>query len=388
VTPTPLDLLLGPDAGELMGVVVAGCGGTLRALRVSTVSVQPTGASVVQYSADVERSDGVLVRERLTATTGDRIPHGAAVLAGHGIKVGVWRWPHDPALPALATAADPVRLADTLQAAGLADGEPLHLRLRAYRPGRRAVVQIDCGDRRLYAKVVRPSALDALCHRHKLLAERLPVPPVLTVVADGLVVLPEVPGTPMRALLTDAAAPPDPTALEALLDALPEELLGLPVRRTHLDRVQHFAGVLALTAPAERPQVDALAAALIAVDPGTQPVVPVHGDFYEGQLLVDAGTVSGLLDVDTAGRGHRIDEWATLLAHLSVLALHGCAPARHYGTAVLAHAERRFPAAQLRPRIAAAVFGLATGPFRVQERGWPMHTRARLELARRWLPER
>ena len=152
--------------------------------------------------------------------------------------------------------------------------------------------------------------------------------------------------------------------------------------------MRHFAGVLALTAPAERPQVDALATALTAVDPGTQPVVPVHGDFYESQLLADAGTVSGLLDVDTAGRGHRIDEWATLLAHLSVLALHGCEPARHYGTAVLAHAERRFPAAQLRPRIAAAVFGLATGPFRVQEPGWPTHTRARLELAGRWLSGR
>ena len=59
--------------------------------------------------------------------------------------------------------------------------------------------------------------------------------------------------------------------------------------------------------------------------------------------------------------------------------------ARGYGAALLAHAERRFARAQLRPRVAAAVLGLATGPFRVQQAGWAEHTQRRLELAAQWV---
>jgi aminoglycoside phosphotransferase (APT) family kinase protein len=154
--------------------------------------------------------------------------------------------------------------------------------------------------------------------------------------------------------------------------------------------VPHFATVLtstAATAPADRDRVQALAAALGSVDTGRHPVVPVHGDFYEGQLLAADGQVTGLIDVDTAGRGHRIDEWATLLAHLSVLALHMArpGPVRRYGAALLAATEAVHPREQLRPRIAAAVLGLATGPFRVQQDRWAEHTRARIGLAEQWL---
>jgi hypothetical protein len=67
-----------------------------------------------------------------------------------------------------------------------------------------------------------------------------------------------------------------------------------------------------------------------------------------------------------------------------VLALHGSPAARRYGAQVLAHAEERCARDQLRPRIAAAVLGLATGPFRVQQDRWRDHTLARLELAARW----
>jgi hypothetical protein len=386
--PASLSLLLGPAAPELLAVAVGEYGGRLRAVRLAAVAVQPDGAGTAQYEAEVERADGRVTLETLAATTGTRIPDGAAVLAGDGVEVGVWRWPQDPALPALAAVAGHVTAA--LRTAGLPhDGVP-DVRVRAYRPGRRAVLQIDGLGPRLYAKVVRPSAVATLRRRHDLLAPHLPVPPVLAATPDGLLVLPELSGTPLRTLLARDAPLPTPEALDALLDGLPEDLLGLPARRTHLQRVDHFTAVLALTAltaPEDRARLDALAAALAAADPGEHPTVPVHGDFYEGQLLAGARTVTGLLDVDTAGPGHRIDEWATLLAHLSVLALHvaGPGPVRRFGAALLAHAEARHPRAQLRPRIAAAVLGLATGPFRVQQRGWREHTRARLALAQQWL---
>ncbi|WP_214406220.1 phosphotransferase [Pseudonocardia lacus] len=394
MTTAPLALLLGPDAPDVLATALGGYRGRLHALRVATVAVQPGGATVVQYRADVERADGRRTTEALAATTGGRIPTGAAVLSGEHdgstVEVGVWRWPQDPALPVLAAAADPDRVRDVLAGAGVPRDAGARVRVRAYRPGRRAVLEVAGGGPRLFLKVVRPSAVAALVARHDLLAGRLPVPPVLASTPDGLVVLPEQPGTPVRELLGREAPVPAPADLEAVLDALPPELVELvelPERAAHLRRVHHFAAVLTLTAPAHRDAVDALVDTLEAVDPGEHPTVPVHGDLHDGQLLADGRTVTGLLDVDTAGPGHRIDEWATLLAHLSVRALHERRPesARRYGAELLAHAEGRFDGRQLRARIAAAVLGLATGPFRVQQPGWDGHTRARLDLAAQWL---
>lgn len=383
MTAAPLALLLGPDAPALLATALDGLRARLLKVRVATVAVQPGGATVVQYRADVERADGSRTAETLAATTGARIPAGAAVLAGEHdgrpVEVGVWRWPQDPALPALALATDP----DQLRAILGRDQRP-QIRVRAYRPGRRAVLEVTGGGPRVYLKVVRPGAVAALVARHDLLAPVLPVPPVLTSSADGLVVLPEQPGTPVRELLADGRPVPAPADLDALLDALPPALTELPERLSHLHRVRHFAEILGLTAvhtPAARVRLDEVTTALLAADPGDQPLVGVHGDLHDAQLLARDGTITGLLDVDTAGPGHRIDEWATLLAHLSVRS----GAARRYGATLLTYAEQRFDRHQLRPRIAAAVLGLATGPFRVQVPGWAAVTRDRIDLAARWL---
>jgi aminoglycoside phosphotransferase (APT) family kinase protein len=135
-----------------------------------------------------------------------------------------------------------------------------------------------------------------------------------------------------------------------------------------------------------RPRLERLGSALAAADPGAHPPVPVHGDFYESQLLIDDGAVVGLLDVDTVGRGHRIDDWATLLGHLVLLEriLPDPATVARYRGELQAHALDRWPAAQLRPRIAAVLVGLATGPFRVQQADWPARTEERLALAEEW----
>jgi hypothetical protein len=359
VTCTPLSLLRGPEAPELLAVALEGYRSRLRALRVVTVGVQPSGATVVQYAADVERADGSLTRETLAATTGDRIPEGAAVLAGHGVQVGVWRWPQDPALPALATATDPIRLSAALRAARL-PRDVTRIRMRAYRPGRRAVLEVEGGGPRLYVKVVRPRVVAALRERHDLLASHLPVPRPLATTANGMLVLSECHGASLRAHLSRDLPVPSPADLDKLLGALPPALLDLPRRRAHLERVPHFTAVLATTAvtgEADRARLDALAATLAQADPGTHPDVAVHGDFYDGQLLCSERRITGLVDVDTAGPGHRIDEWATLLAHLSVLALHGTAAARRYGARVLPHAEARFARSELRPRVAAGRAG-------------------------------
>src|SRR5262249_45949716 len=115
--------------------------------------------------------------------------------------------------------------------------------------------------------------------------------------------------------------------------------------------------------------------------------VPVHGDFYDGQLFAEDGRVTALLDIDTAGPGERSDEWATLLAHLSPLALD--TPGREtgpgYADAGPPPPQRRVSGGQVRLRTAAALLGLAIVPFRVQQHQWPEHTVARLDLAMTWL---
>ncbi len=392
--PASLQLLLGEPAGDLWSAVLGPLGGALRALRPTGVSLQPDGAATVQFSAAVAWGDGRETREALAATTGSRIPPGAAVLEGDSgggtVQVGLWRWPLDPALPGLAWAASAVATGARLRELGLGSTTP-RLRLRSYRPGRRAVIEAQTPDGPLFLKVVRPSSVGPLVARHGLLAGAVPVPAVLAATPDGVVVLPGLAGTPLRAVLSGGSGgPPDPEELDHVLDALPASITGLAGGRRlpgdGLARAVDHATVLGGVVPALRPRLDRLTAVLAGVDPGAHDVVPVHGDLYESQLLVDGGRVVGLLDVDTAGGGHRIDDWATLLAHLVVLeeVLPRPDGAARYRARVEAAALRRWPAGQLRPRVSAVLLGLATGPFRVQQAGWPRLTADRLALAEYW----
>jgi hypothetical protein len=399
--PASLRLLLGEPAGDLWTAVLDAHGGRLADLRAAGVTLQPDGAATVQYSAAVAWADGRETREVLAATTGSRIPGGAAVLEGAvdgaPVTVGVWRWPLDPALPALSWAVSAAQVAARLETLGLAGG-PVRLRLRSYRPGRRAVVQVTTATGPLFLKVVRPGAVARMVERHAVLDGAVPSPPVLATTGDGVVVLPGLPGDPMRPIVAgNGRELPDAAELDRLLDALPPGLAdvraaGRRMTGDALARVGDHAAVLGMVAADLRPRLDALTTALAAADPGEHPAVPVHGDFYESQLLLDGGRVVGLLDVDTAGRGHRIDDWANLLAHLVLLEqiLPEPATARRYRGALEAYVLRRWPAAQLRPRVAAVLVGLATGPFRVQQVDWPVGTAARLALAEEWagLPAR
>ncbi len=110
-----LDLLLGPEAPGVLAAALAEYGGRLDGLNPVNVHVRPTGAAVVRYHAAVQRADGRRTPEILVATTGDRIPPGATIVAGEHrdepVEVGIWRWPHDPALPGLQTVSDPARTA-------------------------------------------------------------------------------------------------------------------------------------------------------------------------------------------------------------------------------------------------------------------------------------
>jgi Ser/Thr protein kinase RdoA (MazF antagonist) len=216
------------------------------------------------------------------------------------------------------------------------------------------------------------------------------VPDSLGWTTNGILVMPGLAGITLREVLRSRRlAVPAPAALDAMLDRLPDAVAGRPARRSLVASASHHGGVIASALPALREQVDDLVGELQRRPLAEHDTVPVHGDFYEAQLLVRSGRVVGLLDVDTVGAGQRIEDIANMLGHLSVLAVatDRPKPVKRYGAALLAHAERRFDRDDLRVRVAAAVVGLATGPFRVLEARWPQATARRLELARAWLDD-
>lgn len=380
--PAVLRLLLGPTATEFLAPALGEVDAELTDVRVCEAHVAPSGGVRVRYRCRVRRADGAVVDDVLVAATGDGIPPGATLIAGvfedAPAEVGLWRWPHDPVLPGLAVAANPARLAERLRTAGIPVKAVPRLSIRGYRPGHRAVVEAHDGTSKWFVKVVAPQSVSGLRQRHALLADALPVPPVLVADPDGLVVLPELPGTLMRQ--ASSADMPKPAVLNEILDSLPAELMALPRRPSHLQRVGQSLRVLEMTLGA-RHDLDEFRSLPTQPDPV---LVPVHGDFHDGQVLVRDGGIAGVLDVDTAGPGERADEWATLLGHLSVRSL-GNAVARKHADEVLAYAERHVDAHELRARTAAVVLGLANGPFRTQRPGWADTAKARLSLARGWL---
>lgn len=386
-------LLTGPDAGDILQAALATTGAELQSWRAEQVDYQPGRGSTAGYRVRVRWPDRTVTEERFGAYTG-RVPpdRTAGVLTvGDGVaQVAVWRFPHDPYLPGLAAAHDPAAVAGLLASLGLGGG-PVELAVRAYRPRRRAVLEATGPGGRLFLKVVRPDRVAALHRLHRLVTGAgVPAPASLGYAPDGLLVLAALPGQTLREALRHRGTPlPTGAAVRELLDRLPPELAQGPPRRTWRDRAGHYAEVVAGVLPAQASRVRQLAAAITAeTGAGTGAVVPVHGDLYEAQLRVAGGRITGVLDLDTAGPGERLDDLACLLGHLSVLAQ--LDPARaaavnRLGSGYLAAFERTVDPADLRYRVAAVVLSLATGPHRVQERGWRRATRLRVDLAERWL---
>jgi aminoglycoside phosphotransferase len=390
-----LALLTGPEAADLLAAAVATGGDELMSWRVRSVDHRPGSSTTASYAARVRGADGERA-EVLGASTGlatrTDLPEGVLVLSDGDRSVAVWRWPLDPGLPALPAAVSQQAVRALLADVGV-EAAAVALEVRAYRPRRRAVVEVRTPGRRLFLKVLRPTGVEATHRRHRLLrGAGVPVPPSLGWTDDGLLVLDGLPGTSMRTRLRAGDdALPDGAALLGVLDRLPPEVCGLPHRRAWADAAEHYAAVVAGALPDEGDRARGLAAGVVARTAGAPADEPVHGDFYEAQLLLDGPRVTGVLDVDTAGPGRRADDLACLLGHTTVLAVLDpphAARTRAAAAGWLGAFERAVDPAELRARTAGVVLSLATGPHRVQEDGWPQATRARLDLAQAWLDSR
>lgn len=390
-----LTLLTGGDVGAILAAGVAGSGGEILSWSPGSVMHRPGSRTTASYRARVRWGDRVS-EETLVASAGGEVGVRAApgvVVLGDGVdQVSLWRFPSDPELPGLPVAADPAQLITVLAGLGVpgfASGAPLNLNLRTYRPCRRAVLEASTPSGRVFVRVMRPSVVAALHERHVLLhSAGVPVPRSWGWTADGLLVIEALPGMTLRHTLRTEGPVPDAGALTGLLDRLPDDVMGLPRRRSWADEAAHFAQVVGSTVPDERARATDLARAVTAGLAGMEPDRPTHGDFHDEQLLMAGDSVGGLLDVDTAGPGRRADDLATLLAHVAASILGGAAHperlravSRGWQEAV----ERVVEPAELRLRVAGVLLSLATGPFRAQQQGWAQATTLHLDAVEQWV---
>ena len=352
-------------------------------IRLIGVAYRPGNLITARYAVALAgQPDEVL----LTVMHGDGVPDGGLRLTSDAGEVALWRFPDDPALPGLRVVLEADSLEALLGELGIDDGLPT-VRVRAYQPGRRAVVEIRTPTQRLFAKVVRPKRVEELQSLHRALAPTLPIPRSHGWDRRlGIVVLEAVPGSSVAASLlggrlTGVAGPDD---LIRLLDLIAECSVNTRPRPPPVVRAPDHASTLALLLPEAADRAAAVAAAVTGAP--DEPVITAHRDFHTSQLLVHDGVLR-LVDIDTVGAGSRADDLAMLLAQVSCLA-----GPRAHRTAVLAYRDlsaRRFEEIvrpkSLRLRTAAAILGFAMGPFRIQAPAWRTEMLRRIDEAERYV---
>ena len=297
-------------------------------------------------------------------TSGRRVAQETGLATGTPDAPGerIWLHPQDPHLPALAPVAFGDAARTLLHRIGREVVEAPEL--VAYRAGRRAVFRVVCRDGIRWVKVIRPERVERIVGLHALLADAaLHVPQIEAWADAGLLVLPQASGRPAVDV-----APPASVFLDdvdrwraAMADAPLENRArsGLPERAEW-----YTARLVPRLAPeaAERLRAHAARVAAVVGDDGV--LTAIHGDLHFGQLFVDdVGRMSGVIDVDTAGRGSAADDSAAFVSHaLASAALDPGARGGWAFTVALAALERwDDPAVHVRERVAVHLWGHALG---------------------------
>lgn len=375
--------LLGSPIPPPIRAAVDIAGGKVVDTELTQVTWWPGASITTRHRVNV--SGGALDGRQSFVCVGGRIPDGAMIVEGEPGPVGVWRVPHDPALPGLASALDEGEASRLLSELGAEEG-PVTTRLRAYRPGRRAVVAVSGRREGIYLKLVRPRKVEELHGRHRFLAATLPVPMSLGFAAEqGLIALQSMPGITLRAALEDPDSElPAPEEIVSLAQSLPVPQ-GDRISPSPIERLPDLASMLKVVSPELNDRVDGLVEAI--GEDLAKASFPSHGDYYESQLLVDGDRLVGLLDVDTFGWGRPADDAATMLGHLAVWAELSNDPKRviDLGSRLIRLWDQILDPVDLRLRTAAVALSLAAGPFRVQAAGWPGETADRVAIAERWV---
>ena len=365
-------------AVDAVFVSMAAAGLTIDAVEVGDVVEADVDGIRVRIDVTSRTSVGSAQRDvAWVAQVGGGAPPATVAVATSAGPMGMWWYPDDPRLPGLRSAVTPGGLAHVLGAFDTDTGVRPDTEVVTYLPLHQAVVRVGAPVHRsdavgdvAFVRVVPPDDIDhVVTTLARCRTAGVPVPEV--VATDrllGLVVTAALPGSTLRDRLVDGRPMPDAQALWSLMEAIscvdvdrPTPVESLPAS------IERHAARLAAVAPDLADRIDALARRLTAFTVAPE-VVVIHGDLHDRQILVDAdGAITGVLDVDEVGRGDLLDDLGRLVAHA---AARGCT-----GEVASGRADRVVEdwlvgfgsfvdPDQLRHRSAAALLGLAHGPWR------------------------
>lgn len=321
-----------------------------------------------------------------------------------GIAIQAWVFPADPGLPGLTEAMDPAIALELVrqQLPGVRSVAPSPV---SYRPGRRAVLRYKARLPRsrggstatYYLKVMTPEDAERTWNvaahlRGRPGALALPVARP----AETLLLFEELQGRGLREVLLSGGALPSPSRVVALMDQV-ESLGPLPVGdagRPASAGLRHASKVLSAIVPGSATRIAALRQQLretLANHPMDHRLI--HGDFYEGQVMVGQDFELALLDLDDIGMGDPALDAASFCAHLVALAdsnPRASAALLAYRAMLRDAFMQRFDLAEegFAAREALIMLQLASGPFRVLEADWPARVRRRISLAETLLADR
>jgi hypothetical protein len=331
-----------PHLAELFGVAV-------EAVRVRYLEYEPAVSLIAQYDARLASDPSVVVEA-----------HARTIGSGWAMHA----YPEDPALPLLA--ADNATLAAAL---GIeTTGAPVD-RL-AWVPQRRAALR--CGDVvvKLYANPAEAGTAVAA-----LRALDGGVPTAALIAANfelGAVAQQALGGSALGRGDADGAVHGAAALLRGLhgLTIAGLDLLG---PAAVLDAARHPARLAAFAVPGLAGRIDAAIDRLLATMPDLIDVVPVHGDFNLGQLLVD-GDRTWVVDVDTLAHGSPAVDLAAYAANLH----NGRACDSDEVSAVLARLVDAYGQAppDLVWHLAAIMLRRVDRPLRRLKKSWPQRTEA------------
>lgn len=296
--------------------------------RAASVHVRPNAGASVTYRVKLTQGAQSLKVSAVAST--EVVPHGSTTMLRADPQLivpgtsetkpqvfNVWVVPSDPYLPGMEWATNAREVGAHL---GL---EHPRVQTVVYRPTRRAMIRVSEGTTaHAWIKVLRPEAEAGLLQVLDVLeGSDFPYAPMIEAPAPGVVIQRHGEGTALANLISREpyrAARMFPQ-IKAVLDALPPEVTQLPLRKSWTQRRKHYADELAESMPDLATSVKRLVATIDALIRPTAKAVPTHGDFFEANMLTKDGRISTVLDLDSMGPGTRADDYACLLAHVSVL---------------------------------------------------------------------
>jgi hypothetical protein len=336
-------------------------------------------------------SDAFQKMRKAAARTEVGGPHGAGRIASHENALLFSWFPNDLKLRSIGRLGSPATRARLLGRIFKHDGDwqESGYEILNYKPERRLVCRLETTTgTAATVKFYTPGEFRRTAHlrRNRAFPERLGVPRHMGGSKKHAVHAFEwLPGENLRAISLNPAQGHDwhrkaGALLTEFHGCAPEALESMPVADT-IKSIGEIARQLSFILPATGGLANRLAQRLCGFVAGAQGSdCPVHGDFYDKQIIVSPGGAA-LIDLDRSRMGTAAEDLGCFLAHLELLCLSepGFETRRKASLADgllqgYAEAGGRYLADDLPGWTALSLFRLSHQPFRDRAADWPERT--------------